>query len=156
MNPYASFLGGQDPRHVISTTANRLNDIVRALGGAVDQSPGPEKWSARQVICHLADTELVFAFRLRQSLAEPHHIIQPFDQDSWATRYAIYDAMSAVEMFQATRDWNLKLIASMTVAELEKKLTHPERGEMALGIIIETMAGHDLNHLAQIEAISAA
>jgi hypothetical protein len=156
MNPYTAFLGGQDPRQVISTTANRLNDIVRALGGAVDHSPGPDKWSAREVICHLADTELVFAFRLRQGLAEPYHTIQPFDQDSWAVRYAIYDVMSAMEMFQATREWNLKLIASITAAELQKKLTHPERGEMVLGVIIETMAGHDLNHLAQIEAISAA
>ena len=141
---------------MISATANRLNDLVRVLGGAVDHSPAPGKWSARQIICHLADTELVFAFRLRQSLAEPYHTIQPFDQDSWATRYAIYDVMTALETFQAAREWNLKLIASITPAELEKKLTHPERGEMALHVIIETMAGHDLNHLAQIEAITPA
>ena len=155
MNPYASFLGSQDPRQVIFATANRLNDMLRALGGAVDLPPSPTKWSAREVICHLADTELVFAFRLRQALAEPYHVIQPFDQDSWAARYAIYDAASALEMFVAAREWNLKLIASITKDELQKKLTHPERGEMALGVIIETMAGHDLNHLAQIEAISS-
>ena len=119
----------------------------------MDQSPAPGKWSPREVICHLADTELVFAFRLRQSLAEPFHTIQPFDQDGWAARYAIYDAMSALEMFAAAREWNLKLIASITKEELSKKLTHPERGEMVLGVIIETMAGHDLNHLAQSEAV---
>ena len=107
------------------------------------------------MICHLADTELVFAFRLRQALAEPYHVIQPFDQDNWAQRYAIYDAASALEMFAAAREWNLKLIASITPDEFQKKLAHPERGEMAVGIVIETMAGHDLNHLAQIEAIAA-
>src|SRR5260370_106204 len=99
MNPYACFVGSQDPRQVISATANRLNDMLRALGGAVDHPPSPTKWSAREVICHLADTELVFAFRLRQALAEPYHVIQPFDQDAWASRYAIYDAASALEMF---------------------------------------------------------
>ena len=155
MNPYASFLGNQDPRQVIQSTSNRLCDFVRALGPSVDQVPSPGKWCAREIICHLADTELVFAFRLRQSLAEPYHAIQPFDQDNWAARYAIYDAGSALEMFKAAREWNLKLIASITPEELRKKLTHPERGEMALGAIIETMAGHDLNHLAQIEAIAA-
>ena len=59
-------------------------------------------------------------------------------------------------MFRSTREWNLKLIASITPEELAKKLTHPERGEMSLGVIVETMAGHDLNHLAQIEGIAAA
>ena len=156
MNPYASFLGAKDPRQVIATTFNHLNDHVRALGAAVDVTPAAKKWSAREIVCHLADTELVFAFRLRQSLAEPYHVIQPFDQDNWAARYAIYDAASALEMFRCTREWNLKLIASITPEELAKKLTHPERGEMSLGVIVETMAGHDLNHLAQIEGIAAA
>ena len=156
MNPYASFLGDRDPRLVIESTYNHLNDVVRALGPSVDQSPAPGKWSAREIMCHLADTELVFAFRLRQSLAEPYHVIQPFDQDNWAARYAIYDAASALEMFRAVRDWNIKLIASITIEELQKTLTHPERGEMSIGTIVETMAGHDLNHLAQIESIATA
>ena len=154
MNPYASFLGSAEPRQVIASTYNHLNDYVRALGSAVDRPPAPGKWSAREIICHLADTEMVFAFRLRQSLAEAYHVIQPFDQDQWAARYAIYDATSALEMFRAAREWNLKLIASITPGELQKKLTHPERGEMTLGVIVETMAGHDLNHLSQIESIS--
>ena len=156
MNPYAKFLGARDPHEVLASTYNHLNDFVRALGPAVDRPPAPGKWSPREIICHLADTELVFAFRLRQSLAEPYHVIQPFDQDQWAARYAIYDAASALEMFRAARDWNLKFIASITPAELRKKLTHPERGEMALGVIVETMAGHDLNHLAQIEQMATA
>ena len=156
MNPYATFLGDRDPRQVIQSTYNHLNDFVRALGPSVDLAPAPGKWSAREIMCHLADTELVFAFRLRQSLAEPYHVIQPFDQDSWAARYAIYDAACALEMFRAARDWNIKLIASMTDEDLKKKLTHPERGEMALGTIVETMAGHDLNHLAQLETMLAA
>jgi uncharacterized damage-inducible protein DinB len=155
MNPYASFLGAKDPHEVIAATCNRLNDFVGALGPKVDVAPAPGKWSAREIVCHLADTELVFAFRLRQSLAEPLHVIQPFDQDKWAERYAIYDAASALEIFKAVREWNLKLIASLTSEEKLKKLTHPERGEMTLGVIVETMAGHDLNHLAQIEAIGA-
>ncbi len=54
-------------------------------------NPAPGKWNAREIVCHLADTELVFAFRLRQAIAEPDHIVQPFDQDKWASNYAAYD-----------------------------------------------------------------
>ena len=80
-NPYASHLAERDPRAVIAETPGRLARIVEQLGSAgIDRSWAPGKWSARQVLCHLADCELAFAFRLRQALAEEHHVIQPFDQ----------------------------------------------------------------------------
>jgi hypothetical protein len=97
---------------------------------------------------------MVFAFRLRQSLAEPYHVIQPFDQDAWAKPYAALDPRLALEMFGATRRWNLALLETVAPADFDKKLTHPERGEMTFQTVLETMAGHDLNHLGQIERIS--
>jgi hypothetical protein len=97
----------------------------------------------------------VFAFRLRQTLAEPHHVIQPFDQDRWARVYGAFDARSALEVFRAVRNWNLKLIESLPQESLGKSVTHPERGDMTFQTIFETMAGHDINHLGQIEAIAA-
>jgi hypothetical protein len=102
----------------------------------------------------LADCEVVFAFRLRQTLAEDHHVIQPFDQDKWARNYAAYDAHAALAVFSAVRDWNIDLIRQAGPAALTKPNTHPERGEGSFGEIIETMAGHDLNHIKQIEAIT--
>ena len=156
MNPYASFLGGRKPLPVIAETAERLRTVLEALGDErLERPPAPGKWSARQILCHLADCEIVFAFRLRQALAEDHHVIQPFDQDLWATLYNPCDAETALTVFTAVRRWNIRLIYSLSPADMEKKLTHPERGEMTFQVVIETMAGHDLNHLAQIQRIAS-
>ena len=57
----------------------------------IEESPAPGKWSPHEILCHLADCELVFSFRIRQALAEDHHVIQPFDQEIWARNYAGYD-----------------------------------------------------------------
>jgi hypothetical protein len=155
MNPYASFLAGRNPVEVIGGTADRLSVLMKDLGPqGADRSPGPGKRTAREIVSHLADTELVFAYRLRQARAEAHHVIQPFDQDRWATSYGAYDAESAREVFSVVRRWNVRLIASLSEAELAKRVTHPERGEMSVQTIVETMAGHDRNHLVQLEALA--
>jgi uncharacterized damage-inducible protein DinB len=133
-----------------------LNSLSQSLGpDGLKQSTAPGKWSAREILCHLADCEVVFAFRIRQALAEDHHVIQPFDQDKWARTYAQYDAHAALAVFSSLRQWNVALLRSMPAAALSKPLTHPERGEMPFQAIIETMAGHDLNHLKQLETIAA-
>ena len=156
MNPYASFLGPRDPRQVIASTPALLREFLDSLGDSrADQSPAPGKWSVREILCHLADCEIVFAFRLRQILAEPHHVIQPFDQDMWARNYAAYDAQSALAVFTAVRDFNTKLIASLRSEAFQKPVSHPERGTMTFQTVVETMGGHDLNHIAQIEKIAA-
>ena len=111
------------------------------------------KWSAREILCHLADCEMVFAFRLRQTLAEDHHVIQPFDQEKWAAQYDCYDTRDALSTFHTVRNWNLALIRSLPPEALETTVTHPERGTITFRTIVETMAGHDINHLRQLEAI---
>jgi hypothetical protein len=153
-NPYAKFLGDASAREVIDETAGRLKFLIERLGSQVEQAPAPGKWSARQIVCHLADCEIVFAFRLRQALSQEYHVIQPFDQDLWASQYDGCDTHTALNVFAAVRDWNVRLITAMRPHDLAKKLTHPERGEMTVSVVVETMAGHDLNHLAQIEAIA--
>ena len=156
MNPYAGFLNGQDPLAVIESTPARLNAILSSFGTDADRSPVSGKWSARQVLCHMADTEVVFAFRLRQALSEARHIIQPFDQDGWATRYKSYTPQAAVDLFAAVRTWNLLLIAGVTEQEMAKTLNHPERGDMTVRTVVETMGGHDLNHINQLQTIAFA
>ncbi len=156
MNPYASFLGDRDALAVIQSTSSELQKRSDAMGAeGVERAPGPGKWCAREVLCHLADCEIVFAFRLRQALAEDFHVIQPFDQDRWAAIYGAFDARAALEVFRTVRLWNLRLIESLPAASFAKKLTHPERGDMTFGVVVETMAGHDLNHLAQIDRITS-
>ncbi len=155
MNPYAKFVEDKDPLEVVTGTPTRLEALANRLGReGVERSPAPGKWSAREIFCHLADCGIVFAFRLRQTLAEDHHHIQPFDQEKWARMYAGHDAHTALAVFSAVRNWNMQLIQQAGPAALSKKNTHPERGEGSFGELIETMAGHDLNHVAQVEAIT--
>jgi hypothetical protein len=158
MNPYAIFLGNRNPREVVRETPARLTAYVERLSAdGMERIPAPGKWNARQILCHLADCEIAFGFRLRQALAEPHHVIQPFDQDAWARPYATasLDAHRALEAFSAARRWNIALIDTIGPEQLSKSLSHPERGAMTLQTVIETMGGHDLNHLAQIERMAA-
>ena len=96
----------------------------------------------------------MFAYRIRQALAQQHHVIQPFDQEIWAHNYAGYDAQAAMMTFSCVRQWNLMLLRSLPAEAMAKPLLHPERGEMTFRVMIETIAGHDLNHLAQLEAIA--
>lgn len=163
LNPYASFLNGpsgkQDARAVLGSTPGLLHQAACALSPEqLEQPVAPGKWNPRQIVAHLADCELVFSFRLRQTLApspgQPHPVIQPFDQDQWATRYAAYDVASGLELFRAARGWNLKLIGGLSQADLQRETTHPERGTMTFQTILETMAGHDLNHLGQVQRIA--
>jgi uncharacterized damage-inducible protein DinB len=156
MNPYASQLGNRDPFEVIGGTAQELRTLIETLGPQrVEQAPAPGKWSAREIACHLADAEIAFAFRLRQALAEDHHVMQPFDQALWARAYAAYTTADALATFSALRQWNVQLLRSVTPQQLSKQVTHPERGTMTFKTIVETMGGHDINHLRQLEGIAA-
>jgi len=155
MNPYASYLGNRDPLEVVSSTSGQLIAFLNGLGAeGTEWAPAPGKWCAREIVCHLADTEMVFAFRLRQTLAEAHHIIQPFDQEKWAAMYSAYEARTALAVFAAVRGWDLNLLGTVAPEMWRKPVTHPERGEMTFKVLVETMAGHDLNHLKQIEGIA--
>jgi uncharacterized damage-inducible protein DinB len=155
LNPYAKFLDGEEPISVITATVKRLHDLIDPLSPAqADRPAEPGKWSIREIVAHLADCELVFSIRLRQTLAEGHHIIQPFDQTIWGERYAAYDLNSALALFSAARNWNLKFLTTVTEDDRHHPATHPERGTMILWTIVETIAGHDLNHLQQIERLA--
>lgn len=157
LNPYARFLGSDDPVDVMIATPERLERLASAIGaGRISIAPAPGKWSAREILCHLADCEIAFGFRLRQTLAEDHHAIQPFDQEKWAAPYSAFNAERALAAFRAVRDWNIALIRSALPHAAGKPVTHPERGAMTFRTIVETMAGHDRNHLAQLERIAAA
>jgi hypothetical protein len=156
LNPYAKYLGDQEPLAVLAATAEKLTALAGKIGPQrIEAAPAPDKWSAREILCHLADCEIAFGFRLRQTLAEDNHTIQPFDQEKWATTYANLTADDALAAFAAARHWNRLLIEGALTEFATKPVTHPERGTMTFATIVETMAGHDLNHLAQLERIAA-
>jgi hypothetical protein len=154
-NPYAEQLGTLDPLKVIATTPRRIEQIFEEMGSErASVPPAPGKWSAREILCHLADAEIAFSYRLRQILAEDHHTIQPWDQDPWAENYAAYDQQEALTTFNALRRWNVALVRTIPAEKQQKAAFHPERGELTFRSVLETMAGHDLNHLQQFEKIA--
>jgi uncharacterized damage-inducible protein DinB len=154
LNPYARYLKQEDPLSVIAATPQRLEQLIKSKSDEkLQANPSPKKWSVRDILCHLADTEVAFAYRLRQTVAEPHHIIQPYDQDAFATSYTHRSSREALDAFSAIRRWNVLFIHSVVPGSLTKPVTHPERGTMTFQTILETMGGHDLNHLSQITAL---
>ncbi len=156
LNPYAKFLDGRPIETILNTTPHEIGNILSAIGTAKSTTPpAPGKWSPAEIVCHLADCELAFGFRLRQTLAEDNHTIQPFDQDKWAPVYPGIPAAEALAAFAALRHWNILLIAKALPGSANKTVIHPERGAMTFQTIVETMAGHDLNHLGQLKRIAA-
>jgi len=155
LNPYAKFLDGRPVETILSSTSHEIANKLQMIGPErVSVSPAPGKWSPAEIVCHLADCEIAFGFRLRQTLAEDHHILQPFDQEKWAAPYKGIAAKDAFAAFTAIRNWNLLLIGKTLAASATRPVTHPERGTMTFQTIVETMAGHDLNHLAQLRRIA--
>ena len=155
LNPYDGFLNGQPLETILGSTSSEIGKLIDALGPEKSLlAPAPGKWSAAEIVCHLADCELVFGFRLRQTLAEDAPVIEPFDQDKWAAPYIGVPASAALETFTALRGWNLRLINGALPAAAHRPVTHPERGTMTFLTIVETMAGHDLNHLAQLKRLA--
>ena len=121
----------------------------------LSRRPAPDKWSIQELAAHLADDELVGAYRMRMILSSPGTAIQAFDQDIWARtgRYASTDTKASVEMFRILRQANLALLRSLTPAEWNLYGIHAERGAESIRDIAMYYAGHDLNHFKQIEAI---
>jgi DinB superfamily len=155
LNPYEKFLDGRPLEQILATTPKGLTGALESIGAEKSSvPPAPGKWSAAEIIAHLADCELVFGFRLRQTLAEDNPTIQPFDQDKWAATYSGITAGQALSVFTALRQWNLTLIRAAMPGAATRPTTHPERGPMTFQTIVETMAGHDLNHLGQLERMA--
>jgi hypothetical protein len=155
LNPYAGFLGDRPPQAILAATPAALAALIAALGPErAVTPPSPGKWTPVEILCHLADCDLAFGFRLRQTLAEKNHVVQPFDQEKWAATYSGISAEQALAAFSAFRAWNLLLIAAALPAAAARPVLHPERGAMTFLTLVETMAGHDLNHLAQLQKLA--
>lgn len=155
LNPYAKFLDDRPLETILGATGHAIANYLQVFGPEkAEKSPAPGKWSPAQIVCHLADCEIAFGFRLRQTLAEDHYVMQPFDQDKWAATYSGIPAAQALATFSALRAWNLALISKTLPSSATKPVTHPERGTMTFQTIVETMAGHDLNHLGQLKRIA--
>jgi hypothetical protein len=155
-NPYARFVDGQDAAALVRAFPAKLEAVLAQIGpSGMGRRLAPGKWTVSEMLCHLADTEIAFGFRWRQALAEENHVVQPFDQDKWAPRYPTMAGEDALRTLLAMRHWNVLLLDRLAAEDWTRPVFHPERGEMDFRTMVEMMAGHDLNHLVQLETIAA-
>jgi hypothetical protein len=150
------YQAGMDPLVLQAKAPDVLQALVEGLSNEdLDRRPCPGKWSIREVVAHLADDELVGAYRIRLILSAPGTSIQAFDQDVWARtgRYSTRDITDSVALYRALRCANVKLLQSLTAREWDMFGVHAERGIESLRDIAMYFAGHDINHFRQIESI---
>src|SRR5579863_3052315 len=153
-----TYLAENDALKIQSATTKKLDRLVsRASGAKLRKQPAPGKWSVAEILAHMADTELVFGYRIRTILGAPGTPIQAFDQDKWAQAmsYGKSDPRKSLERFGAFRKANLDLLRSLSPAQRKYHGLHAERGEESIETIAKLCAGHDINHLRQIEKILA-
>jgi uncharacterized damage-inducible protein DinB len=151
--PYAHMLAGRDPQQVITETPGRFAAILAHLSAEETETPAaPGKWSVREIMAHMADCEIAWSWRLRIAYEKDRAEMQPFDQDPWAKMYGRYSLPLAKTTFEALRAWNVAFVSGLSEADRRKTYFHPEMGERPLWTLVEIMAGHDLHHLAKLEA----
>jgi hypothetical protein len=152
-------LGARDPMDVLSATPAALRRAIDGLPPAALRTPEREgKWSITQVLRHLADSDLVWGWRVRLILSQDRPTITGYDQDAWAARlhYEDADPAESLRTFEVLRRDNLRLVARAAPPDLQRVGVHAERGEESLEHLRKLYAGHDLLHLRQIERIRAA
>ena len=152
-------IGDRNPMDVLRDTPGALARSVATLTPEKLMTPESDgKWSIAQVLRHLADTDVVWGWRMRLILAQDRPTITGFDQDLWAERldYAHADPSESLETFAVLRRDNLRLLERATPDDLQRVGVHAERGEESAGYLVRLYAGHDLMHLAQIDRIARA
>jgi uncharacterized damage-inducible protein DinB len=149
-------LGSHDPMIVLRSTPEAVRNAVSGLTEReLSQPEASDKWSIRHVVRHLADSDLVWGYRVRMVLAQDRPTLTGYDQDRWAQclRYDHASVQIALEEFAVLRRSNLRLIADASTVDLERVGVHAERGEESVAHMIRLYAGHDLLHLAQLARI---
>jgi DinB superfamily len=149
-------LDTQNPLEVLRDTPSALVREMEAIPATYLNTPeAPGKWSAGMVFAHLADSELVGAFRLRMIMAQDRPTIAPYDQDRWAARlhYETSNIHQSLERFTVLRRANLPIWSSTASADLARVGLHGERGEESIERMRRLYAGHDLVHLRQLSRI---
>jgi hypothetical protein len=152
-------LGNREPLEVLNELVPWLAERTHGVEDAVLRRPeAPGKWSVVEVVQHLADSELVFGFRLRMILTEDRPALQGYDQDRWASGLGYRDVPLDLALWQlrGLRIPHLRIARSLSPEQLEREGMHSERGPESVGHLMKLMAAHDLVHRRQIERILAA
>ena len=159
MHPYVArifgTLGDHDPIETLEMTPTILEGYLLSFFDTdFGRSYAPGKWTAQEILAHLADVELGLGFRFRQVLTTKNYTPESFDQNAWAGRYTRLEPSLAVETFRALRAWNLALFSSFDLSDWNKSVDYPFEGVDTTDAMVRLLAGHDLNHLAQLKLIA--
>jgi hypothetical protein len=149
-------LGDRDPMPIQESTPTKVEQAIAGLDDPTVRKPEqPGKWSILEVIQHLADSELVYGYRIRMIVSHPTPDIQGFDQDLWAREldYGHRNVQNAVGEFRALRESNVRLLKALPPEKIERCGNHSERGRESVARMLKLYAAHDLVHLKQIERI---
>ena len=153
-----SLSAGTDPFEILAATGPSIGRILASRrDDDLRWSTAPSRWSIAQIIAHLADAEVVFAYRVRMILSSPGTPIQAYDQDAWsrAQHSESSDPHASLALFTALRTATLRLLRRLTDEELERHGMHAERGKETIRHLLSLYAGHDRNHLIQIDRLLA-
>jgi hypothetical protein len=147
---------GKQPLTVQAATAKKLERLIKGVPTAkLRKRAAPDKWSVSEILAHFADVEVVVGFRMRLILGAPGTPLAAFDQDSWVItgHYEKRDPRKSIEHFRVAREANLSLLKSLKPEQWKHYGMHAERGQETIEQVVRMLAGHDLNHLHQIERI---
>jgi hypothetical protein len=147
-------LEGRKPLEILTATPRRIARLVKGVSRRkLSRRPSPRDWSVTEILAHLADAELVVGYRVRLVLGAGGTSIQAYDQDAWATfsRYATHDPRVSLEAFRASRERLVRLLKSLPAESWNLYGMHAERGKETVARMVEMLAGHDINHLRQIQ-----
>ncbi len=149
-----ALVGDRDPLALLDAAPARLADAVAGLSEAdARQSPEPDAWSVLQILRHLADSEVVYGYRLRLIVAADRPAIPGYDQDAWADALAYHrgTVADAIADLAAGRRMTLGFLRALDADQWDRVGLHSERGEESVRRIATLLAAHDLAHQGQIE-----
>jgi len=153
--PYTKHLGDREPIATMRETSERIRTLTAGWSPPqFERTYATGKWTARQILTHLAETDMALGYRVRMALSTPAYVAQPFDQDAWIAKETRTSGVEAVAAYFGLRQMNLSLFATLSAADRQTPFTHPEYGAITVDWVIHQMAGHDLNHLGQLETIA--
>ena len=153
--PYTDDLSGRDPLEALGDTPGRIRALTeRWTPAQFERTYAPGKWTARQILIHLAQTEMALGTRARMALCTSPYAAQAFDQNAWMARDARLGGSHALEALTAMSAMNRALFASLSDAVRATPFTHPEYGTISVDWLIHQMAGHQIHHLEQLEVIA--
>ncbi|MGH8004562.1 MAG: DinB family protein [Limisphaerales bacterium] len=140
---------------ILQETGRKISECFSSFGSRMDFKPAPEKWSARQVLHHLTDSEIVLAYRLRTLLSDKQPMLKAFDQNDWSAALAPEREELALmkSSFEANRNLTIRLLKKISAALWEKKGVHEEAGEMRTYDLVVRNTKHCLSHLQQLEKL---